>query len=94
MPLLHYAVMQNKFDAVEALSALPYFNELTNDASYQDGWTPLLTAVTHSSNTDLKVFRFLVDHGAHVLKPKKEDGMTALHMAATTNDVHVLDFVL
>ena len=49
MPLLHYAVMKNKYDAVEALSALPYFGELTNDDSYEDGWTPLLTAVTHSS---------------------------------------------
>ena len=94
MPLLHYAVLQNKYDAVEALSTLPYFDELTNDDSFEDGWTPLLTAVTHSSRTDLKVFRFLADHGAHVLKPKKLDGMTALHIAATTNDVHVVDFIL
>ena len=34
MPLLHYAVMNNKYDAVEALSALPYFEELVNDDSH------------------------------------------------------------
>lgn len=37
--------------------------------------------------------KFLVDNGAHLLKPKR-DGMTILHVAASNNDVHVLDYVL
>lgn len=37
--------------------------------------------------------RFLVDNGAHLLKPKK-DGMTILHIAASNNDVHILDYAL
>ena len=28
------------------------------------------------------------------MKPRVKDGMTALHMAATINDVHVVDFIL
>ena len=87
-------MLENKYDAVEALSVLPYFDELTNDNSYEDGWTPLLWAVSNSTKTDLRVFKFLVDHGAHLLKPKKSDGMTALHIASTINDVHVVDFIL
>ena len=94
MPLLHRAVLEDKYDAVEALSKLPYFEELANDGSYEDGWTPLLWAVNNSSRADLKVFKLLVDHGAHLLKPKRSDGMTALHICATTNDVHVLDFIM
>ena len=94
MPLLHRAVLEDKYDAVNALSNLPYFEGLANDGSYEDGWTPLLWAVKNSSRTDLKVFKLLVDHGAHLLKPKRKDGMTALHICATNNDVHVLDFIL
>ena len=64
MPLLHYAVQNNKFDAVQALSSLPYFTELVNDDSFNEGWTPLHIAVMDSTKTDLKIFRYLVDHGA------------------------------
>ena len=94
MPLLHRAVLEDKYDAVEALTQLPYFEELANDDSYEDGWTPLLWAVNNSTRSDLKVFKLLVDHGGQLLKPKRSDGYTTLHIAATTNDVHILDFIL
>jgi ankyrin repeat protein len=29
----------------------------------------------------------LVKHGADLKKPKKKDGLTALHIAASTNDI-------
>ena len=94
LPILHRAVMEDKYDAVEALTQLPYFEELANDNSYEEGWTPLLWAVNNSTRSDLKVFKLLVDHGAQLLKPKTSDGLTALHIAATTNDVHIVDFIL
>ena len=42
---------------------------------------------------ELEIIRILVENGAQVLKPRS-DGITALHLAAATNDVHVLDYVL
>ena len=42
----------------------------------------------------MAVARVLVEEGgANVLKPKA-DGMTPLHVAASQNDIHLLDFVL
>jgi ankyrin repeat protein len=39
------------------------------------------------------MIKALVENGAQVLKPRV-DGITALHLAAVTNDVFVLDYVL
>jgi len=35
----------------------------------------------------------LVESGASLLKPKK-DGITILHIAASQNDIHMLDYAL
>ena len=35
----------------------------------------------------------LVNHGAEILKPKK-DGLTLLHISASQNDIHVLDYTI
>ena len=37
--------------------------------------------------------KLLVENGASLLKPKA-DGMTILHVAASVNDIHTLDFAL
>jgi ankyrin repeat protein len=37
--------------------------------------------------------KFLVENGAHLLKPKK-DGMTILHISASSNDIHTLEYAL
>lgn len=36
----------------------------------------------------------MVEHGADLLKPKKNDGLTSVHFAASNNDVHLLDFIV
>lgn len=42
---------------------------------------------------DLNMVKTLVNGGAQLLKPKK-DGMTLLHLSATHNDIHILDYCL
>ena len=37
--------------------------------------------------------KLLVENGASLLKPKA-DGITILHVAASVNDIHTLDFAL
>ena len=39
------------------------------------------------------MLQVLIDHGAQVLQPAA-DGFTALHFAAWSNDVHLLDFLI
>ena len=39
------------------------------------------------------VVRVLTDHGAQLLRAKA-DGMTLLHVAASQNDIHMLDFAI
>jgi ankyrin repeat protein len=53
-----------------------------------------LSASAKSSKTDLKIIQLLVQGGANLLQPKKSDGMTALHIAAASNDVHLVDFIM
>ena len=36
----------------------------------------------------------MVEHGAELMKPKRTDGLTPLHFAASNNDVHLLDFIV
>lgn len=92
--LIHQCAIDDNLDALHKLSQLAYFHEVVNDDSNSDGWTPLLQAVTRSNKTDFQIVNFLVKHGADLKKPKKKDGLTALHIAASTNDIQLLDFVL
>jgi ankyrin repeat protein len=41
----------------------------------------------------MTVVKLLVENGAQLLKPKA-DGMTVLHVAASSNDIHMLDYSL
>ena len=41
----------------------------------------------------MTVVKMLVEGGAQLLKPKA-DGMTILHVAASSNDIHMLDYAL
>jgi len=46
-----------------------------------------------AKKSNLETLEELVAHGANVSKTTK-DGSTLLHMAASNNDIHMLDFVL
>jgi ankyrin repeat protein len=46
---------------------------------------------TMTKNIDM--VKLLVNNGASILKPKK-DGLTILHVAATINDVRILDYAI
>jgi ankyrin repeat protein len=46
-----------------------------------------------AAKKDLSMVKFLVENGAHLLKPKK-DGMTILHISASSNDIHTLEYAL
>ena len=46
-----------------------------------------------ASKGDLQMVQMLVQLGAEILKPKK-DGFTLLHIAASQNDIHVLDYAI
>ena len=35
-----------------------------------------------------------MENGAQLLKPKKNDGLTSVHFAASNNDIHLLDYIL
>ena len=37
--------------------------------------------------------KYLVEHGASLLKPKK-DGINVLHLTAGQNDLHILDYAI
>lgn len=41
----------------------------------------------------MTVVKLLVENGAEILKPKA-DGMTVLHVAASQNDIHMLDYAV
>lgn len=41
----------------------------------------------------MTVVKLLVENGAEILKPKA-DGMTVLHVAASQNDIHMLDYAI
>jgi ankyrin repeat protein len=40
------------------------------------------------------VVQLLVLNGADLTKVKKKDGTTCLHIAAGTNDIHLMDFII
>ena len=92
--ILHHVATQDNYDAMAAFCALPFFEEVINDQSNEQGWTPLLTACAHSNKSDLRLIKLMVENGAQLLKPKTDDGLTSIHFAASNNDVHLLDYIL
>jgi ankyrin repeat protein len=91
MTLLHHVAFAGNLEAIHEIAKLPYFGEVVDENANEEGWTPLLWAATKKH---MAVARVLVEEGgANVLKPKA-DGMTPLHVAASQNDIHFLDFVL
>ncbi len=64
--------------------------DIVNDDSNSDGWTPLLWAAQKSN---LEIVQELIAYGASATKAKK-DGISLLHMAASNNDVHLLDYAI
>jgi len=46
-----------------------------------------------AAKKDLTMVKFLVEHGAQILKSKK-DGLTILHIASSQGDIHVLDYAI
>jgi len=86
--------MTDNYDALAALTALPYFSEVINDNDNEAGWTPLLSASAKSNKSDLRLIKLMVENGADLLKPKKDDGLAPIHFAASNNDVHFVDYIL
>lgn len=41
----------------------------------------------------MTIVKMLVDSGASIMKAKG-DGMTVLHVAASSNDIHLLDYAI
>ena len=63
--ILHHCVMEDNFDAMNSLSALPYIRQVINDNSNEDGWTPLLSACARQEIvTNMDMVKLLVEHGA------------------------------
>lgn len=91
--ILHAAATADNFDAMNSLSALPFFSEVVNDGDNEVGWTPLLCACVNSHKQDLRMIKLLVESGASLLKSKK-DGLTSVHFAASNNDIHFLDYIM
>ena len=92
--ILHHCAVQDNYDALVALCALPFFEQVVNDDSNESGWTPLLTACAQSNKSDLRLIKLLVENGANLMKAKKDDGLVSIHFAASNNDVHLLDYIL
>ena len=92
--ILHHCAINDNYDAMAALCALPYFSEVVNDNSNADGWTPILSASASSNATDLRLIKLMVDNGADINKSRKKDGLMTIHFAASNNDVHLVDFIL
>ena len=42
--IMHHCTIENNYEALGMLTALPYFSQVVNDNSNEAGWTPLLTA--------------------------------------------------
>ena len=90
MSILHRAAHDGNLECVSVLQDLPYFSQVVNDNSNEQKFAPIHWAAVKS---DYTLLRFLHKRGADLMQPKK-DGMTVLHIAASQNDVHVLDYAL
>lgn len=70
---------------------LEYFEEIVNQNSeLNGGWTPLLWA---SQKCNVELAQILVENGAATNIPKS-DGFNILHISASNNDIHMLDYFL
>jgi len=81
LTLLHHVAYSGNLEALAIIEELPYFRDVVDESSNEQGWTPLLWAATKKHMTVVKT---LVEKGgAQLLKPKGGDGMTILHVAAS-----------
>jgi ankyrin repeat protein len=94
IPLLVELAINDDFEALEALSVLPFFKQLVNDETSEQGWTPVLAASAHPKSIEHRSLKFLVENGADLFHVKKLDGNTALHLACGNNQIHIIDFYL
>lgn len=90
MTIIHHAAYSGNLECIDYLQELPYFDQIINDSTNVYEWTPVLWAV---NKKHFEMVKKLIRLGANPLKPKK-DGITGLHIAATNNDVHILDYLL
>lgn len=90
MTLLHHAAFDGNIEVLKMMRNLPYYRDVVDSDNNEVGWTPVLWATARG---ELEALQELVESGAQVLKPRK-DGVTTLHLAACTNDVPVLNYVL
>lgn len=90
MTLLHHAAFDGNTEVLKMMRNLPYYKEVVDSDNNEIGWTPVLWATARG---ELEALEELVKSGAQILKPRK-DGVTTLHLAACTNDVHVLNYIL
>ena len=99
LTLLHHIAFSGNREALEYMVSLPYFQSIVDENSnevppylliLQEGWTPLLWA---ASKKHLSIVKALIENGADIRKTKK-DGMGVMHIAASQNDIHMLDYVM
>lgn len=85
MTLLHHACVNN-YEAVKKLTLLPYFDKLIIYDDNDEEWTPLMWGVSQSK-ADLRIVELFKSRGCDLLKRKRSDGFSLLHIAACSNDV-------
>ncbi|CAI2374403.1 unnamed protein product [Moneuplotes crassus] len=90
MSILHDAAYKGDFECIDVLKELPYFEEIINDNTNVHEWTPLLWA---TAKNNFGMVKKLYKLGGNMIKPKK-DGLTCLHISATNNNVHILNYLL
>ena len=91
LTLLHHVVFDENMEVLKQLREnLKFFEEIVDDTSNEEGWTPLAFA---AQKANLEMVKFLIEHGASPVKGKA-NGMNAFHFAAINNDVRMLDFVI
>ena len=92
MNLLHRATLEENLEGMHLITESIQPDQLSgivNDHEDTDGWTPLLWAVQRGN---LEAVQFLIDKGASV-DATKGDKMGALHIAASNNDIHTIDYL-
>ena len=93
--IMHHCIVENKYEALGMLTAVPYFRQVVNDNGNEAGWTPLLTACANETGkANLDIVKLLVYNGADLLAAKTDDGISAAHLASTNGDLQLLDYIL